>query len=1066
MVGRASIVGAAATHVGNVRDHNEDSHFIDCDLGLFLVCDGMGGHAAGEVASDLAIRALREQWGGEELHDVSEQWLERGTPEAKKRLLDTLRAGVIAAHDSIIAEADRDETKSGMGTTLVGAVIVGGELVFAHAGDSRAYLVRDGISMQLTEDHTLLARLLAAGIDVDVSGEGSRFRSMLTNALGIGDEVKVSTFVVPLADGDRFLLCSDGVSEYVPENEVGDVLTKQPSPARAAQRLIDLALERGGGDNATAVVIRVLEAGETPLPAEQRKKDDTAIHACPLWGRRMTPQQRLRALRIAIPRDHNFGEKLPPHALGDRVAWIILEGELVQDGEPVGPGALVYPESLLSTREALPPPPRDALAITRSDVRALAIRADDFRELCEDDGELGETLLDSLAAMIARRRPRASSPVDARGSTDPQLPAVPREASDAYYTGGDLGTFDDPDDDPDARDRAATIPDEPTERKLPPRQRHIESSVIAPAAPRQSAAQPPTRPSPPAPLPLPEPPAAAQPPTQVARRTVPPPPPQPSRSGAATTPPTRPSPPPDFATRATQPTLPLPERTRAARPTPPPSEPDSRPSPPSLPPPTEVASRATPPSAPSPERASRVARPTPPPPEPMSRASPSGPSAERASRTARPTPPPPEPMSRASPSAGSPPEAGSRAASPSASPPEAGSRAASPSAGSPPEAGSRAASPSAPPPERVSRAARPTPPPAPLPTRPSSPPASRPSSSSVPPASRPAASPAQPPARPSPPPAQRPAGPRPSAPSDPRGTRPSARPPSHPPTRPSPPPAPVHGAPAASRATPTPAQAQAAAALLHRATPARGVPREQTPGQGVPRASSPAQGVPRTPIVAASPPAGGEPGKPVATSSAAPAARSGSWAATTPRVRGESPWDPQNPGRRSDPALDRSTGSPPRGFARALTPSAAKPRPATPVPGTPRGAAEELRTPSDPEIETYLELEADLPPEPGIARDYEPELALRRALDDLEDHDSVSITIEQEGHRVIETVTEMDGHTLTVTVTEPYAFDERQRAITAEDGHEVSGTISIPEDTPPPLPPRRRVRRQSEGWDD
>ena len=236
MAGRASIVGAAATHVGNVRDHNEDSHFIDCDLGLFLVCDGMGGHAAGEVASELAIRALREEWGGQTLHDVAEQWLERGTPEARKQLLDAIRAGVIAAHDSILAEADRDETKSGMGTTLVGAVIVGGELVFAHAGDSRAYLVRDGISMQLTEDHTLLARLLAAGIDVDVSGEGARFRSMLTNALGIGEEVKVSTFVVPLADGDRFLLCSDGITEYVPENEVGDVLTKQPSPARAARR--------------------------------------------------------------------------------------------------------------------------------------------------------------------------------------------------------------------------------------------------------------------------------------------------------------------------------------------------------------------------------------------------------------------------------------------------------------------------------------------------------------------------------------------------------------------------------------------------------------------------------------------------------------------------------------------------------------------------------------------------------------------------------------------------------------------------------------------------------------
>ncbi|HSS00933.1 MAG TPA: protein phosphatase 2C domain-containing protein, partial [Kofleriaceae bacterium] len=421
-----SIVGAAETSVGKVREHNEDAHFIDPDLGIFAVCDGMGGHAAGEVASGIAVKVVREHWASEDTLKVIDTWLEQGTIQARKAMLAAVNAGVIAAHDAILAEATRDRTKGGMGTTIIGALVIGGDIVFAQCGDSRAYLVRDGIAMQLTEDHTLLARLLAAGIEVDVSGEGSRFRSMLTNALGIGEECKVSTFVVPLADGDRFLLCSDGISEYVPENEVGDVLTKQPSPARAAQRLIDLALERGGGDNATAIVVRVLEAGETPLPAEQRKKDDAAIGACPLWGTRVTPQQRLRALRIAIPRDHNFGEKLPAHTLGDRVAWIIVEGELVQDGLQLGPGALVYPESLLNLGAAAPMPDRDAFAITRSDVRALAIRADDFRELCDDDGELGEALLESLAHVIARRKARAAAraAVDSVGNTDPHLHAV------------------------------------------------------------------------------------------------------------------------------------------------------------------------------------------------------------------------------------------------------------------------------------------------------------------------------------------------------------------------------------------------------------------------------------------------------------------------------------------------------------------------------------------------------------------------------------------------------------------------------------------------------------------
>ena len=399
MAGRASIVGAAVSHVGRVREHNEDAHWFDADAGVFLVCDGMGGHAAGEVASALAVATIRRNWISDDTQAVAGSWLDHGTPETKRRLIDVLRAGVHAAHDAILSEAARDDAKIGMGTTVVGAIVVGNELVFAHVGDSRAYLVRDAIAVQLTEDHTLLARLLAAGIEVDVSGEGSRFRSMLTNALGIG-ECKVSMFVVALADGDRFLFCSDGVSEYLPEAEIGEVLARQPSPSRAANKLIELALERGGVDNATAVVVRVLEAGETPQPSTQVRRDDQIIAGCALWGTRVTSQQRLRALRITVPRELAIGERVPEHALGDRVAWILVEGRVALDGAIVEPGALIYPESLVTSGRARG---RDALAVARTDVRLLALRADDFRELCDDDNELGEAMLEALGPLIVQR---------------------------------------------------------------------------------------------------------------------------------------------------------------------------------------------------------------------------------------------------------------------------------------------------------------------------------------------------------------------------------------------------------------------------------------------------------------------------------------------------------------------------------------------------------------------------------------------------------------------------------------------------------------------------------------
>jgi PPM family protein phosphatase len=402
VAGRASIVGAAETSVGKVREHNEDAHFLDAELGIFAVCDGMGGHAAGEVASGIAIKVVRENWASEETMKAADVWLELGTIDAKKALLAVINAGVCAAHDAIMAEATRDRTKGGMGTTIIGALVIGGDIVFAQSGDSRAYMVRDGIAMQLTEDHTLLARLLAAGVDVDTSNEGSRFKSMLTNALGIGTECKTATFVVPLADGDRFLLCSDGITEYVQEAEIGEVLTGQPSPARAAQKLVELALQRGGGDNATALVVRVLEAGETARPAEQLHRENKAINACPLWAK-VTPQGRLRALRIALPRDHAADTKIPAQTLNDRVAWIIVDGEVEQDGVLRGPGSLLYPEALLEEAQL---PDKDGLAIAQSEVRALALRCDDFHEVCEDDAELGEVLLAALAAEIATRKTR------------------------------------------------------------------------------------------------------------------------------------------------------------------------------------------------------------------------------------------------------------------------------------------------------------------------------------------------------------------------------------------------------------------------------------------------------------------------------------------------------------------------------------------------------------------------------------------------------------------------------------------------------------------------------------
>jgi serine/threonine protein phosphatase PrpC len=397
---RPSIIAAGLSDVGKCRDHNEDSFLVEPDDGIFIVCDGMGGHAAGEVASAIGVRVTHDHWVDQVTRRAMLDWAETGTLAARRTLLHVVKTGVLSAHQMICTQADSDLGKRGMGTTFTGVVIAGGDAVVAHAGDSRAYLVRGGIAMQLTEDHTLLARLLAAGMPVDRTDESHRWKGVITNALGFGDETKVVTFLVPLSDGDRLLLCSDGVSEYVSEAEVGEVLCQQPSPARAAQRLIDLALSRGGEDNATAVVIKVLEVGATPIPAEQRRRDDEALALCPLLAP-LSPQQRLRALRIATGRDFAAGDVLPEVSLESRVAWIVVEGEVLVAGVVRGAGTILYPEAQLHEGA---PRRGEHLAIAIGELRALVIRVDDFAELCNEDPDLAEPMYDALGALVAAAR--------------------------------------------------------------------------------------------------------------------------------------------------------------------------------------------------------------------------------------------------------------------------------------------------------------------------------------------------------------------------------------------------------------------------------------------------------------------------------------------------------------------------------------------------------------------------------------------------------------------------------------------------------------------------------------
>ncbi len=395
----STLIGAVTTDVGVVRDHNEDNHLMDLSGQVFIVADGMGGHAAGEVASEMAVRLSHQSWSTEATRRRIDAYTERGDAETRRDLIRAVGEAVMQAHLEIVKASQDDESRGGMGTTFTGFLVAGGDAIFAHAGDSRGYLLRDEIAIQLSEDHTLLARLRASGIDpVAEGGDINRFKGVLTNGLGIGGANHVDTFVLPLCSGDKLMLCSDGVYEYFTEAEIGEVLTKAASPALAAQRLVQLALDRGGADNATAMVVKVVEAGETKVPVEQRQADARATEACPLLAE-LSTQERLRALRIAIARDVDAGAVLPPIAMGERVAYIVLDGTALVEGQSVGAGALVYPHALVG---GTPMPDRSEQAKATSALRLLTIRRDDFFEITEDDSDLGVKMYAALTQLIAR----------------------------------------------------------------------------------------------------------------------------------------------------------------------------------------------------------------------------------------------------------------------------------------------------------------------------------------------------------------------------------------------------------------------------------------------------------------------------------------------------------------------------------------------------------------------------------------------------------------------------------------------------------------------------------------
>src|SRR5580692_3574707 len=398
----------AATDVGKVRDHNEDNFLVDKKLSLFIVADGMGGHAAGEVASAIAVRTVHEEIKREkELLDDYATGATGANKVTPKDLVALLEHSVQRACSKIHEEANLDPAKRGMGTTLSALLVVGHQGFIAHVGDSRIYLARGARIQQVTEDHTVYNELIKRGKLTREQIEKVQQKNAITRAVGVYERVEVDTLVIELIAGDVLVLASDGLHGYLETAEdLREPLALEGD--ESVKALITLANERGGKDNITTLVVKVGEEGADDAARARRlalKRD--VLANMPLFAR-LTERELLRVMQSVEVRAFTDGASVIREGDKGDELFIVLEGKVrVSRGEQtlthLGPGAHVGEMALIRSV------PRSANVIAVGPAELIAIRRADFFEILRKEHEVAVKMLWQFLGVLADRLDRTSS---------------------------------------------------------------------------------------------------------------------------------------------------------------------------------------------------------------------------------------------------------------------------------------------------------------------------------------------------------------------------------------------------------------------------------------------------------------------------------------------------------------------------------------------------------------------------------------------------------------------------------------------------------------------------------
>lgn len=395
---------AARTDPGKKRNHNEDALLTLADAGVFVVADGVGGRACGEVASAICVESFRES---------AEPVARKVAAYDDNPSIDT-RNAVLAAIDEVLQTASRRiyetaeaEGRAGMTTTVVAGVLGKTTAFLAHVGDSRAYLVRDGELRQLTEDHSMVNELVRTGKMTYEEARASRHRHVITRAVGLYPTVQPSLAAVDLLPGDRLVLCSDGLSDVVAPDLILEEGGRDDLEG-AVDALLQAALDRGGPDNITIVLLD---------PEGVDRGEEMAARACMLETMFLF-EDLPYAARLQVGRiveEHYFapGELLVEQGSPGTSMFVVLEGEVavrVNGLEIARFGAGEHFGELAMADEL----PRSASVAGVSFGSAISVSAEQLREFCRREPELGNEVLWKMMRVLGQRMRRTNARI-----TDP-----------------------------------------------------------------------------------------------------------------------------------------------------------------------------------------------------------------------------------------------------------------------------------------------------------------------------------------------------------------------------------------------------------------------------------------------------------------------------------------------------------------------------------------------------------------------------------------------------------------------------------------------------------------------